>query len=104
MSSTEAISPSLRAARIGAALALIASGGAIVAGCTVSTTHISRDFGSIVKEDAAAQVADPDAHYAGLPAPGANGPRAALAVGRYERNAVIKPSSIQTSSVSGGGG
>jgi hypothetical protein len=104
MFSTEAISAGLRAVRIGAALALIAAGGAIVAGCAVATTHISQDFGSVVKEDAAAQIADPDAHYVGKPAPGANGARAALAVGRYEHDTVTKPSTAQTSSVGGGAG
>ena len=51
-----------------------------------------------------AQVAEPDAHYKGVPAPGSNGRRAGIAQERYNRNAVIQPASTSTSGVSVGGG
>jgi hypothetical protein len=92
-----------RIARTAIGAALLGAG-ALLAGCTVATRHLSSDFGSVLKEDVAAQVSDPDAHYVGAVAPGSNGARAALAQGRYERDAVKRPTSAQTSTVKSGGG
>ena len=47
----------------------------------------------------AAQIADPDAHYVGTPAPGASdGARIDLAQTRYQQNQVIPPASTTASS------
>ena len=79
-----------------AALTVFALAGAVaLSGCV--QMHLSEDFGSAVRQDVAAQIADPDAHYVGSPAPGAaDGPRVALAQDHYEKNKVIQP--IGTSS------
>ena len=67
---------------------------------------LSADFGAAFLQDVAGQVADPDAHYAGIPTPGSNGTRAELAQSRYEHDAVIPPSTVgaaSTASISGTG-
>lgn len=78
-----------------------------VSGCVESRLHLSDDYGRALRQDVVAQVADPDAHYKGLPAPGADGHRVGLATDRYNRDAVTPPASTSTSSSmsgSGGGG
>ena len=67
------------------------------------TPSIAPEWGQSVRQDIAAQIADPDAHYKGTPAPGADGQRAALAERRYVRNSVIKPASTATSTAVVGG-
>ena len=67
--------------------------------CAQSTLRINPDFGDAVREDTVAQIADPDAHYTGTPAPGASdGQRIGLAQTRYEKNQVVPPSSTTASS------
>ncbi len=66
---------------LGAALAL--------SGCV--QTHLGQDFGVAIHQDIAAQVADPDAHYVGSPAPGSDGSRVALAQDRYQKGKVTPP-------------
>lgn len=75
-----------------------------VSGCVESRMHLSDDYGQSLRQDVAAQVADPDARYGGLPAPGAHGHRVGLALDRYNRNAVTPPAATSTSSFSAGGG
>ena len=66
---------------------------------TESEMRMSPDFGDAVRENLAAQIADPDAHYAGTPAPGASdGARIDLAQTRYQKNQVVQPSSTTASS------
>ena len=60
-------------------------------GCTQSVLRLSPDFGVALRQDTKAQIADPDAHYVGTPAPGSNGQRAALAQQRYDQNQVVPP-------------
>jgi hypothetical protein len=71
-----------------------------LSGCTVSEVRMSPDFGQAVHQDMVAQIADPDAHYLGTPAPGSNGARVGLAQKRYEKGQVIQPSSTTASSSS----
>ena len=78
-------------------LVLAASLTPLLAGCTQSSLRISPDFGNALNQDIAAQVADPDAHYAGTPAPGSGGPRVGLAQKRYDAGTVIPPSSTTAS-------
>ncbi len=81
----------------GARFIFVASAGVLLSACTQSKLRMSPDFGNAVNQDLAAQIADPDAHYAGTPAPGSNGARVGLAQKRYETNQVIPPSSITAS-------
>ncbi len=73
-----------------------------LSGCVQSELRISPDFGSAVRQDKAAQIADPDAHYVGVPAPGSDGARVASAQHRYETGTVIPPSTNSASSSSSG--
>jgi len=85
----------INASRIALAVGAMLS----LSACTYSELRLSPDFGDAVRENVAAQIADPDAHYAGTPAPGAsNGARVGLAQSRYEKNQVIQPSSTTASS------
>ncbi|MBS0282162.1 MAG: hypothetical protein JSR25_13425 [Proteobacteria bacterium] len=69
-----------------------------------SEMRMSPDFGDAVRENLAAQIADPDPHYAGTLAPGASdGARIDLAQTRYQKNEVIRPSSTTASSRTVGG-
>lgn len=85
-------------------ISLLSALGLTLGGCVTNSQHISADFGRAVREDALAQIADPDARYVGDPAPASNGPRSALAQTRYERNAVIRPMVSTTGGSVGGGG
>ena len=81
-----------------ATLVLTACLAPALSACTQSSLRINPDFGYAVHQDAAAQIADPDAHYEGTPAPGSSGPRVGLAQKRYDSNTVIPPSSTTASS------
>lgn len=65
--------------------------------CTQSSLRLQPDFGNAVAQDQAAQIADPDARYKGMPAPGSDGARVGLAQQRYQQNTVIQPSSVTAS-------
>ena len=77
--------------------AVLALAGASLSGCAYSYPHLSSDFGALVRQDEVAQIADPEAHYKGDPAPGSNGARVGLAQERYRTGKVIPPSPIGTS-------
>ncbi len=79
------------------ALAIVIAGLSLSA-CSQSTLRLSPDFGQAVRQDIAAQIADPDAHYKGVPAPGSDGMRVDLAQTRYQKNDVIQPSTTTASS------
>jgi hypothetical protein len=85
-------------------LPLILGVGLSLGACTQSRLHLHDDFGQAVRQDLAAQVADPDATYKGLPAPGATGARVGLAQQRYVTGKVIPPRATTTSSISLGVG
>ncbi|MES2255428.1 MAG: hypothetical protein V4559_10335 [Pseudomonadota bacterium] len=71
---------------------------------TQSEMRMSPDFGDALRENFAAQIADPDAHYAGTLAPGtSSGARIDLAQTRYQQNQVIQPSSTTASGQRSGG-
>ena len=84
--------------------AVAALGGMIlVGGCTESSLRMSPDFSVASRQNAAAQIADPDAHYEGVPAPGSSGPRVGLALSRYNKNNVVPPAATSASSATIGG-
>ena len=87
---------SLKAARCRRLAACIVARLALSA-CTQSPLRTSPDFGDAVTLDQRAQIADPDARYAGSPAPGSNGQRVGLAQKRYDKNEVIPPSATGAS-------
>lgn len=69
--------------------------------CAVSQPTLASDFGVAVRQDVAAQVADPDARYRKTPTDGAN---VLSAQQRYRTGEVIQPTSAKTSTVVTGGG
>ncbi len=77
---------------------LIAGLGLGLSACAQSQLRLSPDFGDAVNADTVAQIANPDAHYAGTPAPGSNGDRVDLAQTRYSKDQVIQPANITASS------
>lgn len=83
------------------------AGATLLSGCAQSQLHLSQDFGRAFHESTLAQIADPDARYEGLPAPGSNGSRVGLSQERYRTGKVIQPkpatTTTITSAVSGAG-
>jgi len=82
--------------------ALMASAG--LAGCMPANSGLSPDFGVALKQNLAAQVADPDAVYDRTLEPASDGTRAAAAGDRYFRGEVKRPPAQTTSQVGVGGG
>jgi len=81
---------------------LIASlaAGLLLSACTQSEVRLQPDFGVAVRQDLSAQIADPDPHYTGVPAPGSDGSRVSLAQTRYQTGNVIPPAAISSNSSS----
>jgi type IV pilus biogenesis protein CpaD/CtpE len=100
MSFTEEIAVKIAHSRIVFAMAIAMLGlTACAQNPSQSEMRMSPDFGDAVRENLAAQIADPDAHYVGTPAPGASdGARIDLAQTRYQQNQVIPPASTTASS------
>jgi hypothetical protein len=74
--------------------------GSGLCGCADNNREtISPYFGQALRQDLAAQIADPDAHYRGDPAPGSNGARVALAQERYRTGKVFAPIAANASDV-----
>jgi hypothetical protein len=70
-------------------------------GCLESQARLGDDFGAAVRQDAVAQITDPEGRYRRAPAPAANGVRAALAQERYQTDKSIEPTAT-ASKISGG--
>jgi hypothetical protein len=84
----------------------VTAAAALLGGCVQSQMHLSSDFGRAVRQDIVAQIADPDAHYTGDPAPGSNGLRVGLAQKRYDTGKVLeaKPPTTTTINIGTFGG
>ena len=96
----------IRPIAAGSAFAILALGLAL-SGCVQAPGNMQADFGASVRQNVAAQVADPDAHYKRLDQPASSGSRTALAQDRYNKGKVIQPATPSASSVaikSGGEG
>ena len=95
------------AARTSLVMAAMAGVGVLVAGCAderlVNDQMRDSDFGRAVREDFAAQIADPDAVYRKAPPP-SSGERAALAQTRYKNDKVTQPVGLSGGTGLGGGG
>ena len=72
-------------------------------GCVQATT-VNPDFGVALRQNVAAQIADPAPRYDRTNPPASDGPRTALAQDRYQKGTVIAPQIETTSSAAGGGG
>lgn len=83
-------------------MAVLLAAGAL-GGCE-SQLRLSPDYGVAMRQNIAAQIAEPDPHYTGVPQPGSNPDRVAAAQRRYVTGRVIRPASTSTSIVAGGGG
>jgi hypothetical protein len=83
--------------------ATIMGAGIALSACTESRLRLSDDYGVAVRQNEAAQVANPDARYEGVPAPGSNGRRVVSSVERYEKGQVIQPATTSTQNVVTGG-
>lgn len=66
----------------------------------VQATTVDPEFGVALRQNIAAQIADPAPHYERTAPPAADGPRTALAQKRYETGQVIPP---VTDATTGGG-
>jgi len=86
------------------ALTLTALACAGLSGCMPANAGLSPDFGLALKQNLAAQVADPDAVYDRTMEPASNGQRAADASDRYVRGEVTVPRSQGTSQIGGSNG
>ena len=73
-----------------------------LAGCVESQTHLGDDFGAAVRQDAVAQIADPDARPRRGPAPATDGARLALARERYQTDKPIEPTATAPCKITGG--
>ncbi|HWE48062.1 MAG TPA: hypothetical protein VG407_18745 [Caulobacteraceae bacterium] len=80
-------------------LAALLTGSLLLSACAESRMHLSDDYGAALKQDKAAQIADPDAKYRGDPAGGSNGSRVASAQDRYVNGKVTAPAAARASSV-----
>jgi len=93
----------LRACTVGTVIAM----STLLAGCVSPQHSLEPDFGRAVRNNIAAQVAEPEARYDRSVDPASNGTRSVAAVRRYESGQVIAPQAQSTSQVagsSGGGG
>lgn len=70
-------------------MTLLAAAGLAAAGCAPSQLQLSPDLGVRMNSALVAQIADPDAVYAGPVT--ADGSRVALAQSRYRTGTVIRP-------------
>lgn len=57
----------------------------------VEARTLNPEFGEAYRQNLISQVAEPDPHYVGDPAPGSAGTRVGLAQTRYRTGTVIKP-------------
>ena len=62
------------------------------------------NFGRALRQNLAAQVANPAPDYDYANPPASSGPRTSISQERYDTGTVIKPEAQATSTVSGGGG
>ncbi|MDP3869325.1 hypothetical protein [Phenylobacterium sp.] len=71
--------------------------------CVSAQGNLSPDYGQSVKQNLAAQIADPDASYRRDTPPAAAGARTNLAQDRYNKGKVIPPTAASASRVGGSG-
>jgi hypothetical protein len=93
--SREIAMPSQTTQRL-AGVAAILGAALLLSSCEESHLRLAPDFTAAVNQDAAAQIADPDARYAGVPNPGSDGSHSRLAQTRYKTGKVIQPVTTQT--------
>ena len=84
------------------ALVLLASA-LPLGGCVQAQANLAPDYGVSLRQNIAAQIADPDARYDRDTPPAASGSRATLAHDRYNQGKVIQPTAAGASSIGGAG-
>lgn len=75
-----------------------------LAACVSPQEDLASDYGVSVRQNLAAQVADPDARYRRTEPPAGSGERTALAQERYVRGEVIQPVTEGTTKIQGASG
>lgn len=65
-------------------------------------SHTDPDFGRALRQNVAAQIADPAPNYERDLPPASGGPRTALAQDRYNKGTVIPPATQGTSAIGSG--
>ncbi len=99
-----------RALKLPLLLAVLTGAGVLLSGCMnrIDPTQTSigppDDFGRAVREDLAAQIADPDPAWKNTPQPASSGERAALAQKAYGTDAVKQPQGLNTMTAASGSG
>lgn len=86
------------------ALTAVAGAACLLGGCAADsrsgngpfTDSQFSDFGRSVRQDIAAQIADPDPAWKKDPSPASSGRRASLAQKRYQANSVLKSTTSTT--------
>jgi hypothetical protein len=79
------------AALLAASLAVSACQAPLHWAADQTSLRVAPDFGVAVRQDVAAQIADPDAQYKGVPGPATNGMRTAQSEHRYVTGTVKQP-------------
>jgi len=75
-----------------------------LSGCLSPQGRLDPNYGVAVRQNLAAQIADPDAQYRRDTPPAASGERAQIAHERYNSGQVIPPSAPSASTIGGAGG
>ncbi len=71
--------------------------------CVSAQGNLAPDYGQSVKQNLAAQIADPDASYRRDAPPAATGARTNLAQDRYNKGKVLQPAAANASRVGNSG-
>lgn len=90
-----------RSTRIGMLAAVAAT--FALGGCVSPQLPLAADYGVALRQNIAAQIANPEARYIREESPAASGSRAAIAQERYVKGAVISPGAQNTTTISSGG-
>jgi type IV pilus biogenesis protein CpaD/CtpE len=71
--------------------------------CAMNDKPLDRDYGRALKQNLNAQIADPDARYARVTPPAADGIRTQGAQTRYQMGEVTEPTNTSTTTIRSGG-
>lgn len=86
-----------------AAITILVGSALGLSGCVQAPGNMQADFGASMRQNVAAQVADPGARYKRADPPASSGPRTSIAQERYNKGKVLQPSTPTTSALGNGG-